>query len=120
MKTASEFWNGKRPLSQAFWLVWLVGGILVGVIAWIPLIVGLYWLPGLLLPTTGAMSLLVFAYQLFCYVAVWRCADNVKGRIWAVIARILVVLAAIQMVLALIRTKGLLYGPLVGAISGSA
>jgi hypothetical protein len=119
MKTASDFWNGKRPLSQAFWLVWIVGGILVGVVAWIPLIIGLNWLPGLLLPITWVVSLILLAYQIFCYVSVWRCANNVKARYWGVIARVLVVLSVIQMVLALIQTNGLLYGPLVGAFSGA-
>ncbi len=113
MKTAAEFWNGKRPLSQAFWLVWIVGGVFVGTILWLPLIVGLNWFPNSLVAFVALASIIVGAYQIFCFVSVWQCAVNVKARVWMVVARILVVLSVVQMTRGLIQTKGLLYAPVV-------
>ena len=115
-QVATEFWRGERPLSQAFWLLWVLGGVLVGLVAWLILLIGLYLLPGVSFATVVLASVLVLAFQLFCLVSVWRCAVNVKTRIWMGVSRVLVVLSGIQTVLVTIQTTGLVFSPIAEAL----
>jgi len=110
-RIATELWNGKRPLSQAFWLLWVLGGILGGLVAWLIVIVGVYLLPSIAFACVVIASGLVLAFQIFCLVSVWQCADNVGARVWTVVSRALVILSGIQTVLVSIPTKGIVFGP---------
>ena len=100
MKQTKEFWSGKRPLWQAFWLVWVAGGIFVGIYVWIAIVFGVDFVSEATLITVAL--LVVIAYQIFCFVSVWRCALNVKSRVWAIISRALVAISAAQIVVGLI------------------
>lgn len=111
MNAVAEFWNGKRPLAQAFWLVWVLGGILFGLLLWLLIVAGLSWFPAMITAVIAIASLALLSFQVYCYVSVWRCAVNVKARVWMVIARVLVVLSALQLALFLVRTNGLIYAP---------
>lgn len=115
MSMVAAFWNGKRPLAQAFWLLWVLGGILLGLLLWISIIAGLSWFPSMMTAIIAIASLTLLAFQVYCYVAVWRCAVNVKARVWMVIARVLVVLSGLQLALVLARINGLFYAPVVEA-----
>lgn len=89
----ARVWRGEIRLWQAFWLLWIAGSIVLGLL----LQLGIPALAGLVLPIKDALSLtmrfmfvvplLVGGYWIFCAVVLWRTARGAGLRIWFWLAR---------------------------------
>jgi len=84
-----EYWRGNRSLARAFWLVGILGSIILALLIKIsikPLALlfasafGNGYLASILI------LLITFCYMLFATVSIWRCAK--KSQIWGWIVRI--------------------------------
>ena len=83
-----NYWNGKKKLWQAFWLIGIFGRILLAIFIVIFTLIGkaigLTW-------SIGILSLIfILIYIIWSFVSIWRCAFNVKNRIWGHIARVFI------------------------------
>jgi hypothetical protein len=84
-------WNGRGKLWSAFWLFGVLGSILVNVVFLVYMYATGYFDPNSDLfyaSAPKAQSYIFIVYLLFAFVAIWRCATNVKFRAWTTIARI--------------------------------
>jgi hypothetical protein len=86
-----RLWRGDDRLWRAFWLIWILGGFLVGLATMVLIKAGLFSL--------FAAFLTRAAFLLYAGVTVWRNAFNCGAPIWGWIARILVGVAAVYLVL---------------------
>ncbi len=96
-------WRGSAPLWQAFWLIGVLGKLLVITIGFLGsfMIMGAFQndaLVGVLLAP------LLLGYLIFASVSVWRCADNTRHSIWRVSARIVVVIVVVVWVVSAWQT----------------
>lgn len=98
-KTIFEFWNGQKPLWQAFWLLFVLGQIL-----FIPLSLFTVWIffEG---PFQGIFSteisvlpsgIVWLSFILYASISVWRCAKTTRLSAWAWLSRIVIILYLIQ------------------------
>jgi len=96
-------WHGKARLWQAFWLVGMLGKLLVVTIV----TPAAYMLMGV--PEEDVLAYVLFAplfggYLLFASVSIWRCAPNANHAIWGLGARGMVILVVSIWALALWQT----------------
>jgi len=87
-------WQGSAHLWQAFWLIGVLGKLLVVTIGFLGsfMIMGAFQndaLVGVLLVP------LLLGYLVFASVSVWRCANNTKHLLWRVLARIVVAIVIV-------------------------
>jgi len=88
-----SYWYGKQKLWKAFWLM--------GVIFQIFLFYSLLFLAylGLSMGLTWSIKITIFLitniYTIWILVSIWRCAYNVKNRIWGNLSRVIVVINVI-------------------------
>ncbi len=107
--TVGEFWDGKATLTEAFWGVWVFGGVMA-VVAQI--VVGNV----LLLLTGGSEAVLVVPYAgwlawvAFASVSVWRCAFNTRRKVWGYVVRGIVAVAVLVNFTQLVFDVGELIG----------
>ena len=83
-----NYWNGKEKLWKAFWLIGMLGRIIVALIVIIFLqigqIIGLTW-------SIAILSILfILIYIIWSVVSIWRCAFNTKNKNWGHAARIII------------------------------
>ena len=77
----SEYWNGKKPLLNTFWLLWVLGsiGITISVSLFVYLIGLMFSLPTASLALLAFLFLILFnPFYLYCWVSVWRSSNHVK------------------------------------------
>lgn len=96
-------WHGNARLWQAFWLVGVLGKLLVVTVATL----AAYLLMGA--PEEDVLVYLLFApllggYLLYASVSIWRCAPNTKHSIWSVAARVVVIIVVFIWISALWQT----------------
>ena len=96
-------WQGSARLWQAFWLVGVLGKLLVVTIGFL----GSFMITGAFQNDALVGVLLVpllLGYLVFASVSVWRCAHNTSHIIWGVVARIIVVIVVVVWVLSAWQT----------------
>lgn len=101
-QTIADFWNGRRPLWEAFWILGFLLQIALGMFIFIALdMLGVTKDKA----TTEYILLLIspfaFIYSVFAYVSIWRCANNSKN-IWKILARIWVLLGVLRSIFEII------------------
>lgn len=99
-KLAAAF-RGEEKLWKTFWVYGFGGSIILNIINSI--------LTSILMLLGIPMMLVMLAFQVWSSIAIWRCAPNVKNKIWGQVARVLVVLSAIGFVLSLFTFVSLLF-----------
>ena len=83
-----NYWYGKEKLWKAFWLIGILGRILVAtfviIFALIGKSIGLTW-------SIAILSFLFIAiYIIWSFVSIWRCAFNTQNKNWGYVARIFI------------------------------
>ncbi len=89
----TPFLTGKAKLWQAYWLIWILPGVVIAAIS-------LYLIDNpnakhiisLLMPLALVAELLIGIYLLFAPYIVWKCSANTSSKGWRSVARILLVL----------------------------
>src|SRR5262245_41681580 len=96
LRLFEQSWKGEASLGKAFWLVYVLIGIIIQLI-----ILGIFafFVPNFLTPEVYVkyQDLLVtifFPYTLFSAICVWRCAKN-SSKLWGILAKIVVALGVI-------------------------
>ncbi|WPP44427.1 hypothetical protein [Pseudomonas sp. AN-1] len=93
--------DGTQPLWKAFWLVYLLGSVLVfgllGIGISSVLVRGVLFLKhslGLAQETAIVLLLAppIIGFLAFSLLAIWRCADNTKLQLWTWLAQLFVIL----------------------------
>ena len=88
-----SYWNGKQKLWKAFWLMGFVFQILLfyflSFLLYLGLLIGLTW------SIKITIFLLSNIYTIWILVSIWRCAYNVKNKIWGNLSRVIVILNVI-------------------------
>ena len=83
-----SYWNGKQKLWKAFWIVGVLGRILIATF------IIFFTLLGQSLGLTWSILILSFVfiliYIIWSFVSIWQCSFNVKNKIWGHLARIFV------------------------------
>jgi len=90
-----RLWKGEDRLWRAFWLAWLLGGVLIG-------------LATAVLVDAGLLSALMAAvarvfYIIYSSIAVWRNAFNCDKPVWGYGARLLMVVSIAALVFDIAR-----------------
>ncbi len=96
-------WQGSARLWQAFWLVGVLGKLLVVTVAYL----GSFMILGATQNDTLVFVFfipLLLSYFLFAVVSIWRCARNTHHSFWGVVARVLVLVVALVWILAAWQT----------------
>ena len=78
--------RGSLPLWQAFWFLWLLGGCVILVLT--ELIQHVVWA---VFHYRVQDTMIVGPFLVYCWIAVWRSAFNVRRRHWGYLARSLVI-----------------------------
>ena len=83
-----SYWRGQQKLWKAFWLIGIIGRIVVaGIIVLFTIIftsIGLTW-------SVSFLSIIfISTYIIWSFVAIWRCAFNVKNKNWGYVARLFI------------------------------
>src|SRR5437879_3342395 len=93
-------WRGKAPLWKAFWVV----GFLFSLILDLILIAILHFAaPDIDVVTRNHwLVLLMFPYNLFVTICVWRCGKN-SAVVWSILSKIVVVLGLLTSILDIYR-----------------
>jgi ABC-type transport system involved in cytochrome c biogenesis permease component len=87
-------WQGSARLWQAFWLVGVLGMLLVVTVGFLGsfMLMGAFQSDALV----GVLLLpLLLGYLVFASVSVWRCSHNTNHSTWGVVARIIVVIVVL-------------------------
>ena len=88
-----SYWNGKQKLWKAFWIMGFVFQILLfyflSFLLYLGLLIGLTW------SIKITIFLLSNIYTIWILVSIWRCAYNVKNKIWGNLSRVIVILNVI-------------------------
>ena len=98
-------WQGKRRLLTAFWLIGVVGLILLSLIQTLVMAIGLMLHyfdkvgATILAPIIYGPHALWLIYAIYASVAIWRCAVNTSWRGWGYLARALVMLVLLGILL---------------------
>ena len=83
-----NYWHGKERLWKAFWLIGILGRILVAtfviIFAIIGKSIGLTWSIAIL------SFLFISIYIIWSFVSIWRCAFNTQNKNWGYVARIFI------------------------------
>lgn len=113
MNLFAKSWRGEASLAKAFWLVYFLFSIMIGLI--IAFILSLI-IPSFTYVTYNNLIMsILFPYTVFSAICVWRCAKNAL-LIWSILARIVVVLAVIS---GLFHIYYLIAGPHMGTITSA-
>ena len=88
----TNFWNGNESLGTSFWVVYIIGGTIVS-------------LPAFVLPETSSavivFVLFQFIYLIWAMVGTWRSASKFKPKknqwAWGTIAQVYIVLSVLRM-----------------------
>lgn len=93
MDLFAKSWKGEASLAKAFWLVYVLGIIIIGII--ITILISLV-IPHLnYLTHNNLVMTILFPYTLFSSICVWRCAKN-SSVFWRILAKIIVILGIIS------------------------
>jgi hypothetical protein len=88
-------WLGEESLSLVFWGYYVLGAFGVSLLLGLVAVTGQIHNFPILRWISVALALIYFVWAV---VSVWRCAFNIKNKIYGYIARIIVVLGAASMV----------------------
>ena len=96
-------WRGSARLWQAFWLVGVLGMLLVVTIGFLGsfMIMGAFQNDALVI---FLLLPLLLGYIVFASASIWRCAHNASHLIWGIIARIIVVIVVLVWILSAWQT----------------
>jgi sugar phosphate permease len=96
-KDIQLYWQGKGKLGQAYWLIYILGGVFLNLfILFVMTILSTFDFTSHKLPTS--FYILALPYQLFAAVCVWRCAKNTTWSItWKYIARVMIIINLIYL-----------------------
>lgn len=94
-----KYWNGEESLNKTFWLLWVIGSLVIAIAGAL-----IAFLGSLIAPVSGfqlafiTFLLLLFfnPYYIMCWVSVWRSTKNTKIQLFILGAKALVVLHAIS------------------------
>lgn len=93
-------WKGQESLAKAFWLVYALFGIIVGIVI---ALIFMLTVPNFDYATYNNTIMAVgFPYTLFSAICVWRCAKN-SHIVWNILAKIVVVLGVIGGIASIIQ-----------------
>lgn len=97
LKLFERSWKGEASLAAAFWLVYFIGSIVIGIIL---AIIFSFFIPNFSSPEvvgyySHVIKAIMFPYTLFSAICVWRCAKN-SWIVWNILARIIAVLAILS------------------------
>ena len=95
----TNFWDGNESLGISFWAVYIIGGTIVS-------------LPAFVLPeTSSAIFIFIpfqFIYLIWAMVGTWRSASKFKPKknqwAWGTIAQVYIVLSVLRMLIRLATT----------------
>jgi len=100
LKMYMQSWKGTASLAKAFWLVYIVTGIVLWIV--VSVIVGMFN-PNLdPMFKQNLVTVCVLPYTLFSLICVWKCASN-SHIVWNVLARIVVVLALLGNIFSIVQ-----------------
>lgn len=86
---AIELWNGNVPLAQTFWLYYVVGVVVLRLIA---------------MPLGSIFGIAILGWAGFMVVPIWRASDKYEGEnLLALLAKIAAVFIAIAVLGSLLR-----------------
>ena len=88
-----SYWNGKQKLWKAFWLIGILGRIIVATI--IILFSTIFTSIGLTWSIKILSIIFMISYVIWSFVSIWRCAFNVKNKNWGYVARLFITLDVI-------------------------
>lgn len=84
-----ELWNGNVPLAQTFWLYYVVGVVVLRIIA---------------VPLGSIFGIVILGWAGFMVVPIWRASDKYEGKeLFALLAKIAAVFIAIAVLGSLFR-----------------
>ncbi|MBA3661336.1 MAG: hypothetical protein H0W64_06390 [Gammaproteobacteria bacterium] len=92
MDLLARSWRGEASLAKAFWIVYVLFGILIALL--ITLIFSLAMPDFNYMNYQYKIMAIQFPYTLFSAICVWRCAKN-STFIWRILARIIVAIGVI-------------------------
>lgn len=95
-KLFERSWKGQASLAAAFWIVYFVCSIVIGLILGIifSFVVPNFSNPDVYMQYVYTIKAIMFPYILFSAICIWRCAKN-SWIVWNVLARIIAVLAVL-------------------------
>lgn len=106
-----SFLEGTQPLCRAFWLLYIGGHLLWGMVsggalAWVLVYQSQWWEAAIenwpwALAAIGGVALLLLAFFAWCAVAVWRCSAQSPNALWRWVARAVVGLHALWWLLSM-------------------
>lgn len=96
---AEAYLSGTKPLWKAFWIVLVLGNVLLSLLMHMALAYARAAQPSLIHllyeyrnPWWLTQFLFFGTYASFAWVSVWRCARNTGAKYWSVMAKVVVVL----------------------------
>ena len=92
-----SYWYGKQKLWKAFWLMGFVFQIVIYFFLYSILYIGTK------IGLTWSIKIIIFLisniYTIWILVSIWKCAYNVKDKIWGIVSRAIVILNIIFILL---------------------
>ena len=88
-----SYWYGEKKLWKAFWLIGMLGRIIVATI--IILFSTIFTSIGLTWSIKILSIIFMISYVIWSFVSIWRCAFNVKNKNWGYVARLFITLDVI-------------------------
>jgi len=94
-KLFAQGWKGETSLAKAFWLIYVLFGIIIALIITVPFALfapDFMQSPAVQLHYSPIIRTIYLPYSIYAAICVWRC--GVKANIfWKVLSRILVILS---------------------------
>ena len=85
----TKFWHGDLSLPMSYWVVGIVGGIIVGVPVLILVIAA--GMPDVM------MNIILFPWAIYVSVGCWRSSEKYKGpKFWSGLVKVLVIIGVIS------------------------
>lgn len=107
MTSFRKLWAGSLPLSTAFWVYLIGGGLIVlaalGVLGGVAVIVH----PSARVPVYVAVFIITWAYLAVACVGTWRSADTAKAGSLRIVAKVVVALLAVWFLFILTNKNGI-------------
>ena len=105
-----SYWRGEKKLWEAFWLIGILGKIIVAALIILFSIIftsiGLTW-------SISVLSIIfMLSYIAWSFVSIWRCAFNVTNKNWGYVARLFIsldLIAGLYQSFFILKNKTLLF-----------
>lgn len=95
-----QAWKGEASLAKAFWLIYVVIGILLGML--ITLVIKMSVENFDYIVYNNLIMAIGLPYTLYSAISVWRCGKN-SWVVWSILSKIVVVLGVLGSLMALVH-----------------